>query len=597
MRSGKLLLFSFLLVPFPAYPQSTASQKNTLSLDGAWGLQASGDTSTINVPASIPFFGGISNWSRTFTMNLPHPPLVAYLDFGGIANTATVKLNGVQVGSLVAFTRARIDVTQALNFSGLNTLELAIDDRLQPTTIPGGPTDYYEPVLGSIAYALPVAWSPDPGIVRDVSLIYSDHPVVTSTLAAQTVSSDLSEVSVKITVNEKGTATSNVLALVAIALNGAIVASCQTQVTPSGDLTCSISVKNPLLWSPSAPNLYDFWVVLADGGGVADVVHDQTGFRRFESRGNQLFLNNQPLFLRGITRHDIYANGSFAADEPTIRQDLQTLKNLGVNYVRSIHYPPDPKLALIADQIGIMLSEEIPAYAEFSNDSVLQTAQTMMQAMIERDFNRPSVIFWISGNGNILYGPYLQQTGAAAKAADPTRPVSFVVDDPSATTPEAMQADLEIVSSSGMDLYLQNGYWWPWVVAEFVPNLPVDKPVIITEWAGSEGSNRGPIGAPGTAAFPGWTFDGTGAFPEELQATTILYMLEGWLPYVNCTAPQSPCVSGLTFFNYQDVSWPGLPFFSTGHYTMLRNGLFFEDRTPKPWPVAIFQYGMALLPR
>jgi hypothetical protein len=597
MRTPLAIAAAVFLSGAAAAAQTTASQKNSMSLNGAWNLQINGTITTVNVPADIPLFGGVSIWSRTFTLSLPRAPLVAYLDFGGIVNTAVVKLNGIQLGSLVAFTHTQLDASRALNFSGANTLEVDIDDRIQPSTIPGGPTNLYVPAFGSIAYTFPIPWAPNSGILRDVSLIYSDHAVITNAFAAPNVSPKLAEAAVMVRVQVQGAPSSNVVGLVAIAWNGTAVGSCQTLIAPNGDLACLITVKSPQLWSPDQPNLYDLWVVLADGSGVADVLHDETGFRRFETRGNQLYLNNRLLFLRGITRHDIYAHGSFVADEPTILQDLQELKKMGANYIRCIHYPPDPRVARIADKVGIMLSEEIPAYADFTQDAVIRTAQTMVQAMIERDFNRPSVVFWITGNGNYVYGPYLQQTAATAKAVDSTRPVSFVVDDPTADTAMAMQANLAIVGSSGMDLYLQNGYWWASVIAQMVPGMPVDKPVIITEWSGSEGSNRGPIGALGTTAFPYWTYPGTGVFPEEYQATTMLYLLDGWLPYVNCTSTQPSCVAGLTFFNFQDVDWPGLPYFSPGHLEMLRNGLFYEDRTPKLWPVSTFQFGMSLLPQ
>jgi beta-galactosidase/beta-glucuronidase len=596
MRTSARLIVLLSLFAFPLFGEVSASQKNTLLLNGDWTLQINGQTMTVQVPTNVSLFGGVSVWTKSFTLNLQQAPLVAYLDFGGIANTATVKLNGFLIGSLDAYTHARLDVTKALTAAGLNVLEVDIDDRLVPTTIPGGATGPFVAAFGNIGYMLPVAWAPNPGIVRNVWLFYSDHPAISAVMASEVVSADLSQVAITLKVLTAG-ANAGDTASVAVAWNGATVGSCLAKDNPNSDLSCVISLQHPQLWSPSSPNLYDLWVELQDSQGVADFIHDQTGFRRFESRGNQLYLNGQPLFLRGITRHDIYANGSFVADEPTIVQDLQQLKQLGVNYVRCVHYPPDPRVAMIADQMGILLSEEIPAYADFANPVVIQTAQSMMAAMIERDFNRPSVIFWIAGNGNILYPPYLQQTAASAKAADPTRPVSFVVDDPLAVTPEVMQTDLGIINSAGMDLYLQNGYWWPWVIAALVPNMPVDKPVIITEWAGAEGSDRGPLGSPGTAAFPGWTYDGSGTFSEEFQATTMLYTLDGWLPYVTCNPSRSPCVTGLTFYNFQDIEWPGLPFFSHGHYQTLHSGLVYEDRTGKAWPMAIFQYGISALPQ
>jgi len=531
-------------------------------------------------------------------LSLQQAPLVAYLDIGGIVNTATVKLNGQQIGALTAFTATRLDALAALNIAGENVLELDIDDRLFSTTVPGGPTELLLPVYGALAYTLPIAWAPNSGIVRDLSLVYSDHAVITDLFVDQSFNSDLSVANLQIRLRIAGESTAHLNGGMGISLSGVAEGECLAVPVTDDELACNITISPPALWSPATPTLYDVWGVLLDSSGSVDLATDSIGVRQIRTASNQILLNGKPIFLRGITRHDIYGAQGFVANESTIRQDLTEIQEMGVNFIRSIHYPPDPKFSRIADQMGMMISEEIPAWANYQEPMVVSIAQNMVTAMVNRDYNRASVIYWSLGNGNSLNPTYLGTTADTAQFLDPSRPVGFSIDDPGSFVPAKITENRNILLAAGISLYLLNAYWSSYAINMALPAMPTDMPVVITEWAGSEGSDQGPIGLPGTSAFPAWTFSTTGIFPESAQAYTILSELQPWLPFVGClTAGKSPCISGLAFFNWQDIDWPGMPYFDPLHYPVLHSGLVYEDRTPKQWPMTIFQYGMSLLPQ
>ncbi len=558
-------------------------------------MQGPNGTTTVTVPASIPAVGGITTWSRTFSLSLSSRPLVAYLHFEGIVHTAVVLLNGTQVGTLVALQDTRIDVSTVLNYNGSNQLTVLIDDRLTSTTVPGGPTDLFVPQFGALAYEFPIAWVWNPGIVRNVSLVTSDHAVITDAFAQTTFNTDLSTATVHIRVRPLGAPAQALVATAVIEDGGVNKGICLALADANNELSCSISISSPNLWSPSNPHLYDVLVTLYDDSGVVDGTYDRVGLRKFEIRGNLFYLNNQRVFLRGISRHDLYGSNDLVASDATIDSDLRAIKALDANFVRTIHYPPDARVAQKADEIGLLISEEIPAWAIFADPGVIQIAQGMVKSMIERDMNRASVIMWFTGSGrNLNSAAYYAATAATAKSVDPQRPVSFVFDD-GAYQVSQIQANVDAMRAAGMSLYAQNAYWPAYIVDQLVPAMPTDLPVVFTEWTGGEGSDRGPVGEPGVKVFPDY-YSADGYSSEILSAQKMFAKFNGLAPHVCTASVTAPCLSGIVYFTWQDVKWPAIFFFMSLHYLLLQNGLVYEDRTPKPWPQAIFYSLMHSLP-
>ena len=170
-------------------------------------------------------------------------------------NDGVVRLNGVEVGTLHAFTPALPDIGSALVFPGENLPGVTFDDRPVETFMPGGPTGIYLPDRGPIAYTFPVAWANRPGIIRDVSVIYSGQPLIVDSRVEQTFDASLSHVEFITTLRTRGTLAANAKAIVAIAVENDVKGQCEATVVEPGVLQCTMQIAAPRLWSPANPIL------------------------------------------------------------------------------------------------------------------------------------------------------------------------------------------------------------------------------------------------------------------------------------------------------------------------------------------------------
>lgn len=582
----RVLLIAFAaLVPSASFAAVTVlkphSQRTHLDLAGAWSVGPVPDGGqqpvTIQVPNNVPVTGGVLRWTRTFTLNLDAAPGVAWLEFAGVANRGVVRLNGGQVGTLEAFTRTRLDVRAMLITQGENRLEVELDDRLGSNTVPGAEVEPLVPQLGALAYTLVAPWEPQNGVVREVLLGFAPRAIVSDVFAEPQLGSP-DRFRIRVRINGPVSATTRV----AVALSDGEQRINDGLAIRTGADTFEITLNVPQArrWSPVDPHLYNLIVTLAEGA-VIDAVFDRVGLRAITIRGNRFELNGAPLFLRGVTRHDLYGTRGFVVDPDRMLEDIARMKSLGINFVRTIHYPPDERFVRLADAAGILVSEEIPAWARIGNPSVVTSAKHMMSSLIERDFNRPSVIAWITGTGadHEALRTYYPAIVSAVHTLDTSRPVSYTFDD-GADTPAAITANYDLAMATGMDFLAQAGYWNAASVQAIAPILPTDLPVLIAEWTGSEGSNRGPVGQPGFTGFGVELIDpdGTGVMTEQFQAQALARALQPWLPYL---LPGPPAVAGLVYFNWQDIRWSGASYLFQGHHPALRNGLYYEDGAAK----------------
>ncbi len=191
------------------------------------------------------------------------------------------------------------------------------------------------------------------------------------------------------------------------------------------DGSCQFELEaSPELWSPENPRLYE-----VKAGFRGDRVWDKVGFRQITVDGTKIFLNGREVFLRGICAHEDDTVLGKSSNEADIRRRFADAKELGCNFMRLAHYPHTELAAKIADEIGIMLWEEIPVYwaIDFVNPATFQDAENQLIELIKRDRNRASVIIWSVGNENpdsderLSFMSRLAQT---AKKWDPTRLIS-----------------------------------------------------------------------------------------------------------------------------------------------------------------------------
>jgi len=196
-----------------------------------------------------------------------------------------------------------------------------------------------------------------------------------------------------------------------------------------------IPISSPLKWDAEHPNLYVLGAELTVHGNIVERLERRIGFRKVERRKNQLYIDGDPVKLRGVCRHDTHPLLGRASTPEQDERDARLLRDANVNFVRTSHYPPAESFLDACDRYGIYVEEEaavcfvrqewsvMPGGSESSPEF---TARYMNQfaEMIERDRSHPSVIFWSLGNES-AWGPNFQKEHDYAKREDSTRPVIF----------------------------------------------------------------------------------------------------------------------------------------------------------------------------
>ncbi|MEV4859914.1 glycoside hydrolase family 2 TIM barrel-domain containing protein [Streptomyces ossamyceticus] len=184
-------------------------------------------------------------------------------------------------------------------------------------------------------------------------------------------------------------------------------------------------------WSAETPELYDLTVRLhrADGT-VADTSHHRIGFRDVEVPGRDLLVNGERVYIRGVNRHDFHPLTGRTVSYDDLRADLVTLKRFGFNAIRTSHYPSDPALYDLADELGFYVVDEADIEShdhahEIADDPrYLNAFVDRVSRMVLRDKNHPSVIIWSLGNESD-YGANHDAAAGWLRRHDPTRPVQY----------------------------------------------------------------------------------------------------------------------------------------------------------------------------
>lgn len=193
------------------------------------------------------------------------------------------------------------------------------------------------------------------------------------------------------------------------------------QADPEGKAEIEFT-KNVIRWSPENPKLYKVKITAGD-----NTVTDKIGFRSIETRGTDILLNGQSIFLRGICLHE---EAPLRTGRCYSKEDAYTLlswaKELGCNFVRLAHYPHNENTIRVADELGILVWSEVPVYWTilFDNDEVYKKAENQLTEMITRDKNKASVILWSVANETPVSETrteFLSRLAKKAKALDPTR--------------------------------------------------------------------------------------------------------------------------------------------------------------------------------
>ncbi|WP_286171706.1 glycoside hydrolase family 2 protein [Gracilibacillus phocaeensis] len=167
-------------------------------------------------------------------------------------------------------------------------------------------------------------------------------------------------------------------------------------------LTYKVKIQNPMFWSIREPHLYVFKALLYDNNKVIDSFYTQFGLRSVTTNQSTICLNEEPIFLAGVARHEEWPSYGRTASWDRIKSDFLKIHELSVNMVRTAHYPNHIYTFIMLDRLGLTSMSEIPLWQFETHHYQIQEERKityqMWREMVFSNFNRPSIIMWSTQN-------------------------------------------------------------------------------------------------------------------------------------------------------------------------------------------------------
>lgn len=387
------------------------------SLNGTWKLKViDGINETMNVPSLDNSWGEIPVPGCWEVYGFCKPsydkatPLTGYyrtdfsipsewnkqrvvLRFDGVLYGYDLWINDRFVGSWRSgYNTALFDITDFVNFkSEIQHLSMRVISQF-----PGSDFDYNDD------------WAPN-GIFRDVTLFtvpkihMSDVTIIPNINGDVSVKTDIANADKHTKVNYE-----------IFDANGVFVGK--------------EKVNNPKLWTAETPYLYTLKLTLSHKGKIIQHFNYRFGFRELTIDGNILKLNGQPIKLRGVNCHaSDHLTAKVISDELTLK-DMKLMKEASINYIRTSHYPREPRFYELADSLGFYIIDEVPfgfGDKNLYDSTYYATLQQRAQATIRRDKNHTSVLIWSLGNENPLTKICIKLGEYVKTELDSSRPICY----------------------------------------------------------------------------------------------------------------------------------------------------------------------------
>jgi beta-galactosidase len=415
-----------------------------LNLPHDWSIEGKFSKDNPATPEGGALPGGIGWYRKTFIEPALAKSKRIYVDFDGVYQKSTVWINGHELGfrpnGYISF---RYELTPYLNFGGKNTIVVKVDNSVQPNS----------------------RWYSGSGIYRNVWLVTTnkiaiDHWGTYVTTPQVNEQSALVDLKIKVR-NTDSNLPITIKTVIYDKANKAVGGF--GYIVPKGSLKDSIiesgqqiSVQNPILWSVDHPYLYKIVSQVLSGNVILDTYTTPLGIRYFNFDVDKGFLlNGKSVKILGVCdHHDLGSLGS-AINTRALERQLQILKAMGCNGIRTSHNPPAPELLDLCDKMGFIVMDEAFDCWEWEKvkyDYHLyfkEWHKRDLEDQILRDRNHPSVFIWSIGNeipqqhdtSALRIAPEL---AAIVHSLDLTRPITTANDRPDTSN--------KIIKSGAIDL-------------------------------------------------------------------------------------------------------------------------------------------------
>ncbi len=392
--------------------------------------------------------GGIGWYRKTFTLNNEDKGKLVFIDFDGVYRDSKVWINGHYLGMRpYGYSSFRYELTPYLNYGNKkNVIAVRVDNSQQPNS----------------------RWYSGSGIYRNVWLVttnkvYVDHWGTYITTPEVTVQS--AKVSVRINVRNATGKDQNVIVKTTVFDNkGETVAEKETPALITKDTASEVNqevtVKNPELWSVDNPNLYKAYTTLEVNKNISDDYTTSFGIRTFYfDAAKGFFLNGKHMKIYGVCdHHDLGCLGA-AVNKRAIERQLEILKGMGCNGIRTSHNPPAPELLDLCDKLGLVVMDEAfdmwkihKTKYDYSLDWD-KWHKRDLEDMVLRDRNHPSIILWSIGNeipeqGHRSGFTIARELAGIIRTLDTTRVITSNCNDPDTTNYIIKSGALDVIGFS-----------------------------------------------------------------------------------------------------------------------------------------------------
>jgi len=414
-----------------------------LNLPHDWSIEGKFSKENPATPEGGALPGGIGWYRKTFIVPASSKGKMVYVDFDGVYQKSTVWINGHELGfrpnGYISF---EYDLTPYLNFGGKNIIAVKVDNSVQPNS----------------------RWYSGSGIYRNVWLVTTNKVAVDhwgTYVTTPEVDGQSAKIHLQTRVKKRPGYTEAVrLSSSIVDASGKVVASNISDWVHISDSAANIEqdllVKTPRLWSVENPYLYKIITKVMLVKEVSDVYVTPLGIRYFNFDADKGFsLNGKPMKILGVCDHHDLGSLGAAVNYRALERQLQMLKAMGCNGIRTSHNPPTPELLDLADKFGFIVMDEAFDCWEWGKvkyDYHLyfkEWHKRDLEDQVLRDRNHPSVFIWSIGNeipqqGDTSALRIAPDLAAIVHSLDKTRPLTSANDRPDTTN--------KIIKSGAIDL-------------------------------------------------------------------------------------------------------------------------------------------------
>ncbi len=504
------------------YPQTNGS-RTVLDLCGLWEIKIDADNSgkekgwnkgfsadsQIGVPGSwneqLSELGLMNYTGKIwYQCHFKIPFLLSeqkkYLRFGSVDFSAKVWVNGTFAGEHHGgYLPFELDITNLIKTEADNLLIVCVDNTLTHHTIPQGinENDYTQfekqreqtypcTVFDFFAYG---------GINRPVQIVSVSDCHIVDIIIHTSIKGKNGFVKYEVKCNQSPDGATLKIKLY---FKGQEIVGTEQRLKDK-NLSGELNIPNCNFWCCENPHLYQMAFEINNEENIIDQYQMDFGIREIIIKGSQLLLNNKAVFLKGFGKHEDFPVIGKGLSIPLIVKDFQLMKWIGANSFRTSHYPYAEEVMQMADKMGFLVIDEVPAVSlnfKYVTQLTLENHKNALTELINRDKNHPSVICWSIGNEPGIWGEeeansekaenYWQEIRDHVLELDNTRPI---------TLPTSSKLGIKDISLKYSDILSVNRYWGWYEVPGDIKRageiikaelenifLIYKKPVLITEF-------------------------------------------------------------------------------------------------------------------